>query len=280
MSGFSAEWLALREPADAAARSTTLVSFIIGGPERPVPPDRPAPHEGFQGRLLDLGGGTGSNIRYLSSRLPSPQQWTLVDDDPALLARAPAGVTTCHADLNAVIDDADVFLGAALVTASALLDLVSESWLSGLVRRCRAADAAMLFALSYDGRIVCSPADNEDEEVRRLVNEHQKRDKGFGPALGPDAAEMAVAMFAAAGYATRTAQSDWRLGPDASQLQRELVTGWAHAASEIAPPRTAAIDLWRSRRLAHIDAGRSRIVVGHTDVAGVVISHQSAVFGR
>jgi hypothetical protein len=263
MSGFSAEWLALREPADAAARSSALASFVA----------RP-------GRLLDLGGGTGANIRYLSSRFPAPQLWTLVDDDPALMARAPASVTRHRADLNVVVDEGELFDGCVLVTASALLDLVSEQWLAKLVLRCRAADVPVLFALSYDGRIVCSPEDQYDEAVRRLVNEHQKRDKGFGPALGPDAAERSIAMLSAAGYTTRHEQSDWKLRPDAKDLQRELVLGWANAATEIDASSARAISGWQSRRLAHIDAGRSRIVVGHTDVAAVVISRQSSVPGR
>jgi hypothetical protein len=252
VSGFSAEWLALREPADAAARSSALASFVA----------RP-------GRLLDLGGGTGANIRYLSSRFPAPQVWTLVDDDPALMARAPAFVTCHRADLNVVVDEGELFEGCVLVTASALLDLVSEQWLAKLVLRCRAAEAPVLFALSYDGRIVCSPEDPYDEEVRRLVNAHQQRDKGLGPALGPDAAARAIALLNAAGYTTKKEPSDWKLRPDAKDLQRELVIGWASAASEMAPSRAAAIDAWRLRRLAHIDAGRSRIVVGHMDVAGI-----------
>ena len=251
MSGFSAEWLALREPADAAARS----NLFAGRP--------------FPGRLIDLGGGTGANVRYLASRLPSPQDWLLVDNDPALLARAPAGVATLRADLNAIVDDDELFRGAALVTASALLDLVSEPWLAKLVLRCRAADAAVLFAVSYDGRIDCSPQDPEDDEVRRLVNEHQKTDKGFGPALGPDAAARAVVLLSAAGYTTKQERSDWTLAPAARDLQQPLVRGWASAASAMAPGRSASIAAWQARRLAHIEAGRSRIVVGHIDVAGI-----------
>ena len=260
MSGFTASWLALREPADAAARSESVVSFVGGS----------FVARSFQGRVIDLGGGTGSNVRYLSSILPSPQDWTIVDNDPLLLARAPAGVTTHRADLNALVDDPALFRGCALVTASALLDLVSEEWLAALVLRCRAADAAVLFALSYDGRIVCTPAEPEDEDVRRLVNAHQKSDKGFGPALGPDAAARTVALLAAAGYAVKQEQSDWNLGPESVALQRELVEGWAAAASEIAPQRRASIADWRARRIAHVDAGGSRIVVGHVDVAGLV----------
>ena len=265
MSGFSAEWLALREPADTAARSADLAAFIS---------------RRFEGRLLDLGGGTGANIRYLSAKLPSPQHWTLVDDDPALLAGVPAFVTRHRSDLRVVVDEGDLFDGCSLVTASALLDLVSDEWLATLVRRCRTAGAAVLFALSYDGRIVCSPEDEDDEDVRRLVNEHQKTDKGFGPALGAAAGTRAAQLLTTAGYTVKQARSDWTLLPAVREMQKTLVNGWAAAASEMAPPRKAAIESWRGRRIGHIDAGRSHIVVGHTDVAGVVNSPQSPVISR
>ena len=258
MSGFTAQWLALREPADAVARSESLISFVDRGAERAAL---------REGRLLDLGGGTGSNIRYLSSRLPVPQQWMLVDSDPALLAHAPAGVTTRRLDLNAAVSDADLFRGCSLVTASALLDLVSESWLAALIAQCRAAESAVLFALSYDGRIVCSPSEPEDEEIRGLMNTHQTTDKGFGPALGPDAAARTTALLAEAGYETKQEQSDWTLGSESPDLQRALIAGWAAAAIEMAIARKTAIEDWRSRRVAHVDAGTSRLVVGHIDVA-------------
>jgi hypothetical protein len=265
MSGFSVEWLALREPADTAARSADLAAFIS---------------RRFEGALLDLGGGTGANVRYLSTRLPSPQHWTVVDDDPALLARVPAPVTRHRARLQTVVDEGALFDGCSLVTASALLDLVSDEWLAKLVLRCRAAGAAVLFALSYDGRIACSPEEPDDEEVRRLVNDHQKTDKGFGPALGPAAGARAAQLLAAAGYTVKQAPSDWKLLPAAGEMQKALVNGWAAAASDMAPSRRNAIENWRARRLGHIDAGRSRIVVGHTDVAGVVVSPQSPVASR
>lgn len=260
MSGFSAEWLALREPADAAARSSALVAWLV---EASAGRTR-------HGRLIDLGGGTGANIRYLSPRLPAPQTWTLVDHDPVLLSLAPAGVTAVCADLNAVVEDEAIFRGSALVTASALLDLVSEHWLATLVERCRENRAAVLFALSYDGGIACTPTDPDDELVRRLVNEHQHRDKGLGRALGPDASSRAVALLRAAGYDVVTARSDWALGDDERELQRQLVDGWADAATETAPDRRGMLDAWRSRRRAHCDAGRSQMVVGHVDVAGVL----------
>jgi hypothetical protein len=50
-------------------------------------------------------------------------------------------------------------------------------------------------------------------------------------------------------------------------MQRLLIDGWAHAATEISPEYATVIERWHARRLAHVDAGRSHIVVGHDDLA-------------
>ena len=265
MESFSADWLALREPADHAARAAALTSALA---ERLV--GRPGT------RAVDLAAGTGSNVRYLMPRVPHIQHFTLVDHDPALLAQAwrllmPVGhaagrsFDVRHGDLTAL--DTVTFDDCALVTASALLDLVSEQWLRTLAQHCRAAGADVLFALTYDGRIACDPVDGDDERVRGLVNQHQRGDKGFGPALGPDATRVAEACFRAEGYVVDVAASDWVLSPEQHELQRELVAGWAGAARELAPSAAALIDGWRARRLSHIDAGRSHLRVGHCDLA-------------
>jgi len=193
----------------------------------------------------------------------------IVDDDAALLGHAPPGVTRRHTDLNQVVDDDDLFRECGLVTASALLDLVSESWLKRLIDRCSEVKAGVLFALTYDGRTACQPVELEDDEVTRLVNEHQRRDKGFGAALGPAAAARAIELLSAAGYEVKQERSDWQLGPADPELQRQLIEGWTHAASEGRSERAAVFADWRNRRLAHVDAARSRIVVGHVDLAGI-----------
>ena len=166
------------------------------------------------------------------------------------------------------LDNREIFAGRHLVTASALLDLVSAEWLRALADRCRASGAAALFTITYNGRSSCAPAEPEDDLVRDLMNRHQKTDKGLGgPALGPDAVSCAEQQFAEAGYLVRREPSDWTLGPEVSALQRMLIDGWAQAATEMAPDHSATIARWRERRLAHVDAGRSRIVVGHDDLA-------------
>jgi SAM-dependent methyltransferase len=262
VSGFSAEWLALREPADVAARAEDVTRAVVDALAARAPV-----------RVVDLGSGTGSNVRYLASRLSGDGEWLLVDNDPGLLAAAarsvPVRVDTRVHDLRRF--DAWLLDGRDLVTASALLDLVSDDWLLTLAGRCRAAEAHVLFALNYDGRLHCTPADVDDELVRDAVNRHQHGDKGFGPALGPLSGLRAEGVFRAAGYRITRSRSDWKLGPPQAELQRQLIRGWARAAAEIAPADAARIDAWAVRRIAHVDAGVSWLVVGHDDVGGVFV---------
>ena len=165
-------------------------------------------------------------------------------------------------------DAPEIFEGRDLVTASALLDLMSASYLEWLAQRCRTNNAVALFALTYTGRSECEPTEPEDGVMCALLNMHQQQnDKGFGPAAGPDAVARADAAFVAEGYRVGREPSDWRLVADARELQRLLIQGWADAALELAPYEEEVIADWLGRRLAHVDAGQSRIVVSHEDLA-------------
>jgi SAM-dependent methyltransferase len=259
---FSADWLALREPADTAARSESLTR---------VAGDRLALRG--HARALDLACGTGANVRYLAGRLPVSVSWTIVDHDQALLDEARrrlshglAGdgyaITARRSGLSQI--DPAMVAGHDLVTASAFLDLVSAAWIEALAGACRSARSIVLLALTFDGRIECTPPHPDDELIRGQVLRHQRHDKGFGPALGPDATSVAEATFAAAGFAVRTAHSDWVL--ESPRLQRELVEGWARAATAIDAAQAPRIAAWEERRLAHVLEGRSRIRVGHRDL--------------
>ena len=118
-----------------------------------------------------------------------------------------------------------------------------------------------LFALTYNGDSVCDPAEPEDELIRELLNRHQRSDKGFGMAAGPHANTAAAAAFKDVGYEVRSERTEWQLSPAASDIQRQLIEGWAHAALELVPDESHEIHDWLERRRAHLDARRSRIVV-------------------
>lgn len=295
MSGFSADWLAQREPFDRAARASAAAAF-----------DWEALATQLRGgragdaaiTVLDLGCGTGASLREIAPRLGGAQRWRLVDHDAALLAAVPEtlmrwaqaqgwqvrpqgelvrieGGTLCldvacvQADLAAGFD-AVPFDGAQLVSCSALLDLVSQPWLEALVARCAGIGAAVCWALSVDGRLAWSDADADDALVRDAFRAHQRRDKGFGAALGDAAVQVATHSLATAGYRVQAAESDWVIdGPrhtsDRAML-RALIDGMARAAREQCPAHAARIAAWRARRLAAL--GTTRLRVGHVDLLG------------
>lgn len=248
---FSADWLALRAPYDTAARNTMLEERLATWAARRI---------GATGRpltVIDLGAGSGNNHRHLASRIGVAQRWTLLDSDPCLLRLAPDDVDTRLSDLGngpaaAIPDDAD------LVTASALIDLVSERWLAALIARTTAVNAALFVVLSYDGRIGWEIEHPTDARVAALINRHQRTDKGFGPALGPSAGDTLQRL------STRPvleARSDWVIGADDGAMRSALVEDWHAAAIEMAPEEHAALNHWA-------DTARLRaetLTVGHVD---------------
>lgn len=262
--GFDPGWLALRAPFDAAARS----------PQALAPLRRwAAGRGGAVLRIADLGGGTGANLRFLAPLLPMPQHWTVIDSDPALLERIdlaalPVPATRLRCDLAAVPDPL-AGLAVDLVTASALLDLAGAAWIDRLADLCTARSWPFHAALTYDGTVTLDPADGEDAGIVAAFDRHQRRDKGLGPALGPEAGRHAAAAFRHRGHAVVTAPSPWRLGPDDRGMQHAMLGFLAGAAADMEPDRAPAIAAWRTRRAALVDAGRATMTVGHVDLTAL-----------
>jgi len=261
----SREWLALREPADAAARARDLVEPLRRTLAK-------------TGRLVihDLGSGTGAMGRWLAPLLPGPQYWVLHDRDADLLEVAVADAPGPAADGAAVTMEAkqtDItrlspgdLAGATIITASALLDLLTETELSMLVAVCRGADCPTLLTLSVVGRVKVIPADPMDRRVAIAFDAHQRRTTDRGRLLGPDAVARAVAEFNQLGADVLVRPSPWRLGITEADLAAEWLIGWVDAACEQCVDLAAETDGYMSRRLAQASAGLLAVSVHHADV--------------
>lgn len=248
---FSAGWLALREPADAAARALDLVERLPASVRT----------------VRDLGCGTGSLGRWLSPRLSGGQHWIMTDRDPALLLRAandmPDGVTVSTQRLDVADLTAADLAGTDLVTCSALLDLLTAEEVGRLAEVCAEARVAVLFTLSVTGEVRLAPADPLDAEVEAAFNAHQRRVVDGRRLLGPDAAKAAEAAFARAGAEVSVRPSPWRLGPAMPALTAEWLRGWVGAAREERPD--LPLDGYLERRLAALPHAS----VGHQDVLAI-----------
>jgi len=264
----SPEWLALREPADAEARSTGLIPPLrayLGGPLVAL-----RAHLGGPLVIRDLACGTGSMGRWLAGRLPGPQHWILTDHDPALLSRATAGTigpdagarpvtvaTECR-DITRINDLA----GTSLVAASALLDLLTAGEVDRLAATCAEAGCAVLATLSVTGNVRLAPYDPLDTEVGAAFNAHQRRVADGRRLLGPDAPDVATEAFERHRMTVRREPSPWLL--EGGALTTEWLTGWVEAAGAQRPD--LPVRAYLRRRLDQCAAGELRVVVGHHDL--------------
>jgi hypothetical protein len=285
MSGFSRDWLRLREGADLKARSPSLARRFAAA--LPQEPERAV-------TLIDLGAGTGANCRALLPRIAGDQEWILIERDRDLIAaqeaeftlwarrqgypiqaggsaislrvgRAQWRITSLPLDL--MRDRASIeALGGDAVTASALFDLVSEEWIGWLAALLAEQRRPLLAALTVDGRREWQPALVEDAMIAASFRQHQAREKGFGPALGGAAAEAMTRALAAHGFAIDELIADWRLDAQDHGLLRLLIDEEARSALEATPEHEAVIAAWRAARQAQLADGKLRLTIGHRDL--------------
>lgn len=261
----SPDWLALREEADAAARAGDLAEEL----RRSLPDDQTV-------FVHDLGCGTGSMGRWLAPRLGRRQHWVLYDWDADLLPRARGAMPRSGGDGAAVTSQTrrrDVsrlhvadLAGASVITASALLDLMTADELTRCVEACVGAGCPVLITLSVTGSVDLDPWDPLDELVADAFNAHQRRTVGGRTLLGPDAVDAAVKAFTRLGSHVLVRRSPWRLGAAEAALAADWFTGWVSAACEQRPELAEAAGPYARRRLSEATAGRLGVTVDHLDL--------------
>jgi hypothetical protein len=255
MTGFDPTWLALREPADRRSRSLHLIgraSALLDGVSEPV--------------VCDLGAGTGATTRALAPHFPRSAKWLLVDGDTDCL-RIAEGSSNSHVTTR-VVDLATTpnpwTRDTSLVTASALFDLASPSWIDSFVAHLARDRLPLLACLSFDGRIVFDPPDPDDDRIRTAFLLHQTREKGLGgAACGPDAAQILSDALERHGYQVESQSTPWFLSVETDrQLVEALMTGYGQAAMETGTIDHREATEWVARRASTV----SSLSVGHTDL--------------
>ena len=274
MSGFSSHWLSLREPIDHQSRNAQLQQKLVQ-------------HFATYQRLtiVDLGAGTGSNLRALAPFLSDQQNWRLIDYDRDLLQLARNLICEWADDIiqnetHLLIEKAgkqisisfeshDLAQGAAsiihsscdVVTAAAFFDLVSASWIEAFCRDLAHYRLPLFTVLSYDGEEHWTPPHSADRDMLQAFHKHQASDKGFGAAAGPRAVEIMRSCFQALGYEVDTGASPWQITSNNQDLMIALAEGSAQAVRETGLVEAERIAAWLSQHRA-----AQQCVIGHQDL--------------
>lgn len=287
MNSFTSEWLALREPVDHRSRNPKLMASVKTHLQH-IESLRPgAVH------IVDLGCGSGSNLRALAPVFNEVQEWTLVDSDPKLLNAAHAALLKWSDDSIIVKNDpqtsahqspepqlilkkhnkkiivnfqrADlskeahlpIMSKADLVTAAAFFDLTSDSW---LLKFSMALSKPLYATLSYNGAETWDPQGASDQAVLQAFHFHQRTDKGFGDASGPNAANVLINLLKDRHFLVEVEDSPWVMNELDRPLIDQLAFGIANAVKETGLLPIETIEHWlRSKDTA------SQCTVGHTD---------------
>jgi hypothetical protein len=283
MSGFSAQWLGLREPVDHRSRNQALQVQVINylAQVKTVYPGSV--------HVTDLGSGTGSNLRALAPHLNSIQYWTLVDYDQTLLhiarstllAWADSEIESAQTSSTQVktlsirklnktiivkfkcvdlLNDYQAVLNepSDLITAAAFFDLVAKPWLT---KFCASLSKPLYTVLTYDGNEKWSPPELIDADILKAFHQHQRTDKGFGSALGPTASECLQSLLRDQQFTTVCAPSPWILNHQDSALIQQLSIGTAEAVREMASLAVTSVNQWEQSRMH-----ASRCEIGHIDI--------------
>lgn len=284
MSGFSGEWLSLREPVDHRSLNPDVLAAF-------------ARHFGDKEAIsiVDLGSGSGSSLRALAPRLGLRQKWQLVDHDRQLLSFAleqlalwadsakdennfmllqkdgrQIEVKTQLADLSDGLPDA-LSEKADCLTSSAFFDLVSPQWIENFCASLAGVQLPLLALLTYDGTEVWSPPHFADEVMLKAFHQDQHKDKGFGPAAGPQSATVLHEALSIQHYKVFSGQSDWLLNSNTdTELIRALATGSANALAGSNVIKEAELHSWRDSRQA-----ADRCTIGHKDIFGIPQTNSS-----
>ena len=265
MSGFSIEWLNLREASDHRARDKHLLKTAANWLNDLKSKNKV---------IVDLGSGTGSTIRGLQryAALTPSIQWRLIDNDPELLAEAIRRHSEDYSIESFLVDLSATqklpLESVSLITASALLDLVSGNFIRDLCQLIKEKNGGrplgFYSALNYDGCIKWTPFHPLDAVIAMNFNTDQRRDKGFGPALGPDATDFLKTQFHSTKFQCLSVKSPWLLGSADYLLTESLINGISDVAIQTDGLTNSDIQDWKTFRIKNVRTGTCYL--GHTDI--------------
>ena len=279
------QWLSHRFACDAAARHAATERQFL---------DFFAQHQTTL-RLVDLGSGTGANFRYYFERIPHPQSWTLIEQDPALseacrvslrqfadergytweeedgqLRINKPGQTATVSLVSGRIEQVEQLTDLTqtdAITANAVFDLLSFEQFDTLVGKLIQYEVCLLATLNYYETSFL-PFAEEDHRFLRLYHTHMKRPQPFGMAMGADCSEEMLDLLEQHPMAVAQGGSQWHLKKHHSTMHHYLLHFMENALHELnlSAAERQGFDQWFEEKRQLSRERKLEIIVDHSDI--------------
>ena len=279
------QWLAHRFTCDAEARHPGIEHQFLAFFEQHQTPLK----------VVDVGSGTGANVRYYFDRIPHEQEWILIEQNEqlrdeccrSLVAFAQergyhwqqqdgtflltddqktATVQLMSGRIEHIEQLADL-ARTDVVTANAVFDLLSFEQFDTLVGKLVQHEVCLLATLNYYETSFL-PFSEEDHRFMRWYHMHMKRPQPTGIAMGPDCSEEMLDLLAQHHMMIEQEGSQWHLKKNATTMHHYLLHFIEHAVAELSlsADEQRDFDTWLTHRKSLCRQRQLEIIVDHSDI--------------
>jgi len=246
-------------------------------------------------QIVDLGSGTGANLRYYVEQFPQDQTWFCVEEDIALKVPFWEQVQKMALDLDYAIEHEGVrmkltkpghevlihfvhgnllkvgelvdLLRTDLVLANAVFDLFSKEQFTGLVQVLSHHSLSLLFTLNYAGMDFSTATDADDHYIEQY-NAHMQREQAFGRGMGPASSREMEAVLKEALAQVEVGESLWQIGSQEQAMMSYLLGFFDGALSDwwVKEAERLAFQNWLSEKKKHVAEKALSAEVYHLDI--------------
>jgi len=281
---FSLSWIKAREKYDLKYRSNLLK-------------EQYKKDKSFFNRIIDLGSGNGSFLRYCHSKKMIFKEMLLVDYDSKLLRDFYAStysylngtsynilkesptkyklkkidvIKTKNIQLmnTDILKSLNIINNYNLISLSAMSDILPTLFIKKLLNIVE-KNKIIYFSICFDGSIKWASSHKYDKYILTMFNKHQEMNKISGYALGLKSIKLIKEYSAKKKYGFQVEDSSWELksyDEDSKNFQKMYLDTIYKPLKKDDITDKDMLSEWRNVKLKDIISGKSKIIVGHKDI--------------
>jgi len=281
---FTATWINLRESYDMLSRSDLLQNLYKNNKMNLK-------------KVIDLGGGNGSFLRWCHYKNIIYDDFLIVDNDEALLKsfypRTKSYLSMMSLSLikdnmmsyriqnlknnkdgfitlkkQDFYKSIDIINDYNLVSFSAVSDLLSKKFIKCLFDKVNKG-TNLYFSICFDGRVKWKNKNKHDKYIVSMFNQHQKQEKTTGVALGLNSINFIKNLSKKNDYKIYIADSSWSVDSqdnDSRIFQKAYLNTIYKPLKKFELTDKDILENWLKSKQNDIENKNSNLVVGHKDI--------------